>query len=99
MEPNKRFMNSITEGNLWIYVLSLGKESEIQEREVPRLVFERFGFLPSQIMLKTVLFRLKGEKYISKEKLAGESAYRATEKGLRELESMRSYCSNLLQKL
>jgi DNA-binding PadR family transcriptional regulator len=99
MEPNKRLINAITEGNLWIYILSLGKEGEVQERELPRLIFERFGFLPSQLILKTVLFRLKGDKYISKEKLAGEPAYKTTEKGMKELEAMRSYCSNLLQKL
>jgi DNA-binding PadR family transcriptional regulator len=99
MEPNKRFIGSISEGNLWTYILSLGKENEVQEKEISRLIFERFGFLPSGLTIKTVLFRLKNEEYISKEKLSGEKAYKTTEKGLRELETIKSFCSNLLQKL
>ena len=99
MEPNKRFINSVTEGNLWTYILSLGKENEVQESEVSRLVFEKFGFLPNELMIKSVLFRLKGDKYVSRERLAGKKAYKTTEKGLKELEAMKSYSSNLIQKL
>jgi len=99
MEPNKRFINSVSEGNLWTYILSLGKENEVQEENISRLIFEKFGFLPNEIMIKTVLFRLKKDGYVSKEKLAGKKAYKITEKGLKELDSMKSYCSNLIQKL
>jgi len=99
MEPIKRFTNSVSEGNLWIYVLSLAKEVEIQEETISRLIFEKFGFLPNELMIKTVLFRLKKDGYVSKEKLAGKKSYKTTEKGLKELDSMKSYCSNLIQKL
>lgn len=99
MEPNKRFINSVSEGNLWTYILSLGKENEVQEESISRLIFEKFGFLPNEIMIKAVLFRLKKDGYVSKEKLAGKKAYKITEKGLKELDSMKSYCSNLIQKL
>ena len=99
MEPNKRFINSITEGNLWTFILSLGKEGEVQEGEVSRLIFEKFGFLPNELMVKSVLFRLKNDGYVSREKNAGKKAYKTAEKGLKELEAMKSYNSNLLQKL
>lgn len=99
MEPIKRFISSVTEGNLWTYILSLGKEQEVQENEVSRLIFEKFGFLPNDLMVKSVLFRLKNEGYVSREKLAGRKAYRITEKGRKELEAMKSFCSNLMQKL
>jgi DNA-binding PadR family transcriptional regulator len=99
MEPNKRFINSITEGNLWTYILSLAKEGEVKEEEVSKLVFEKFGFLPNDLMVKRVLFRLKGDGYASKEKLASKKAYKTTEKGVKELESIKSFCSNLIQKL
>lgn len=99
MEPNKRFINSVTEGNLWTYILSLGREQEVQESEVSRLIFEKFGFLPNEIMVKSVLFRLKNDGYASRERLASKKAYKATEKGLKELEAMKGYCSNLIQKL
>ncbi|MFZ3054494.1 MAG: hypothetical protein WA091_00725 [Minisyncoccales bacterium] len=99
MEPIKRFISSVTEGNLWTYVLSLGKEKEVQEGEVSRLIFEKFGFLPNDLMVKSVLFRLKNDGYVSREKLASKKAFKITEKGLKELEAMKSFCSNLIQKL
>ncbi|MFZ2390663.1 MAG: hypothetical protein WA092_03320 [Minisyncoccales bacterium] len=99
MEPIKRFINSVTEGNIWTYILSLGKEAEIQEEDVSRLIFEKFGFLPNELMVKSVLFRLKNDGYVSREKLAGKKAYKITEKGKKELEAMKSYSSDLIQKL
>ncbi|HNY35703.1 MAG TPA: hypothetical protein PLD14_03125 [Candidatus Pacearchaeota archaeon] len=99
MEPNKRFINSVTEGNLWTFILSLGKEVEVKEEDVSRLIFEKFGFLPNELMVKSVLFRLKSDKYVSRERNAGKKAYKTTEKGLKELEAMKAYSSNLIQKL
>jgi DNA-binding PadR family transcriptional regulator len=99
MEPIKRYINSVTEGNLWTYVLSLGKENEVQESEVSRMIFEKFGFLPNDLIVKSVLFRLKGDGYVSKEKLAGKKAYKITEKGKNELEKMKSFSADLIQKL
>jgi len=99
MEPNKRFINSVTEGNLWTFILSLGKEAEVKEEDVSRLIFEKFGFLPNEFMVKSVLFRLKSDGYASREKLASKKAYKTTEKGLKELEAMKSYSANLIQKL
>jgi DNA-binding PadR family transcriptional regulator len=99
MEPIKRFNNSITEGNLWIYVLALAKEVEIKEEDVNRLIFEKFGFLPNTLMIKTVLFRLRKDDYITKEKLAGKKAYKTSEKGIDELGKMREKCQDLLQKI
>lgn len=99
MEPIKRFISSVTEGNLWTYILSLAKEQEVQETEVSRLVFEKFGFLPNDFMVKGVLFRLKNEGYVSREKLASKKAYKITEKGKKELDAMKDFASNLIQKL
>jgi DNA-binding PadR family transcriptional regulator len=99
MEPIKRFNNSVAEGNLWIYVLSLAKEEEVQEREVTKLIFEKFGFLPNDLMVKTVLFRLKKDGYATKERLKSEKAYKATEKGLKELDAAKGVCQSLLQKI
>ncbi|MFA5087149.1 MAG: hypothetical protein WC470_02520 [Candidatus Paceibacterota bacterium] len=99
MEPIKRFTSSVTEGNLWIYILSLGKEQEIQQKEITKLTFEKFGFLPNDLMVKTVLFRLKNDGYVSREKLKGEKAYKTTEKGIKELENMKSFCQDLLLKI
>lgn len=99
MEPIQRFNSSVQEGNLWVYVLSLAKEQEVQKKDITRLIFEKFGFLPSNIVVRTVLFRLENDGYASREKLKGEKAYKTTEKGLKELERAKSSCQDLLQKI
>jgi len=99
MEPFNRFISTITEGNLWTYVLSLGMEREIQDREVSGAIFEKFGFLPNDLLIKTVLFRLRSQGYIKNEKYKGEKAFTTTDKGKEELRKMKKFCEELLQKL
>ncbi|HOC53425.1 MAG TPA: hypothetical protein PK476_00260 [Candidatus Pacearchaeota archaeon] len=99
MEPLNRFLSTITEGNLWVYVLSLGLERETQDREVSGLVFDKFGFLPSELFIKTVLFRLRSQGYIKSEKYKGEKAFTTSEKGKEELRRMKKFTEELLQKL
>jgi len=98
MELFERFKKLNTEGNLWIYILSLGKEATCEE-EAGKLIFEKFGFLPGAILTKSVLFRLKRKGYIRSEKYKGKRAFVRTEKGERELEKMKEFCKELLQKL
>jgi len=99
MEPLNRFVSSITEGNLWIYVLSLGLEREIRDKEVATLIFDKFGFLPGDLLVKRVLFRLRSQGYIKTEKFKGEKAFSTSEAGKKELADMKKYSENLLQKL
>jgi DNA-binding transcriptional regulator PaaX len=98
MEPFERFKKLNTEGNLWIYILSLGKEITCEE-DVGKLIFEKFGFLPGAILTRSVLFRLKRKGYIRWEKYKGKGAFVRTEKGERELEKMKEFCKELLQKI
>jgi len=99
MQPYERFKQLNTEGNLWIYVLSLGKEESVDDGEARRLIFEKFGFLPGNLLLKSVLYRLKRRGYIKTEKYKGKRAYRTSEEGKKELEKMRDFCQELLQKI
>jgi DNA-binding PadR family transcriptional regulator len=98
MEPFERFKKLNTEGNLWIYILVLGKEVTC-DADVRKLIFEKFGFLPNAILLKTVLYRLRSQGYIESEKYKGQKAYRTTEKGIKELEKMKIFYKELLEKI
>jgi DNA-binding PadR family transcriptional regulator len=98
MLPFERFQKLNTQGNLWIYVLSLGKEMVCDE-DVRRLIFEKFGFLPGNLLVKRVLFRLRRQGYLKTERYKGKKAYRISEEGRKELEKMRSFCQELLQKI
>lgn len=99
MLPFERFKKLNTEGNLWIYVLLLAREEEVTFQDVTRLIFERFGFLPGNLFLRGVLFRLRNQGYISSERFKGKRAYKTTKKGLGELEKVRSFCKELIEKI
>ena len=99
MKPFQRFQKLNTEGNLWIYVLSLGKEEGICDNEARRLIFEKFGFLADNFLLKTVLYRLRRQGLIKTERYKGNRAYGTTTEGKQELEKMREFCQGLLQKI
>lgn len=99
MKPFKRFKKSNTENNLWIYILTLGKEREITNQEIRNLIFEKFGFLPGKLLTTRVLYRLKSQGYIKKEKFKGKQAFSTTKKGIKELEKMKIFSKELLKKL
>ncbi len=99
MLPFQRFKKLNTEGNLWIYVLSLGKEEEICDEDVKRLIFEKFGFLPGNLLVKRVLYRLRRQGYIKTERYKGKKAYSTTQEGIKELEKTKNFYQELLQKV
>ncbi len=99
MQPFQRFKQSNTENNLWIYILTLGKEREITNEEVRNLIFERFRFLPGKLLTTRVLYRLKSQGYIKKEKFKGKTAFSTTKKGRNELERMKDFVEKLLESL
>ncbi|UZE92986.1 MAG: PadR family transcriptional regulator [Candidatus Nealsonbacteria bacterium] len=99
MLPFERFKKSNTENNLWIYILTLGKEKEITNEEIRSLIFEKFGFLPGKLLTKRVLYLLRTQGYIKKERFKGKPAFSTTKKGIRELEKMKSFSQELLEKL
>ncbi len=99
MKPFERFKKSNTENNLWIYILSLAKNREIPNNEVRRLIFEKFEFLPGRILTPRVLYRLEREGYIEREKFQGKRAYKTTKKGMAELDKMKSFCKELIEKI
>lgn len=99
MTPLERFKNSITNGNLWIYILALAKENHLPKSKVESLIFEKFGFLPNKLTTKIVIKKLEQKKYIKPEKFHGEKSFRITKNGEIELEKMKSFCENLLKKI
>ncbi len=99
MKPFERFKKSNTDNNLWIYILSLAKNKEVPNNEVRKLVFEKFEFLPGTILTPRVLYRLEREGYIKRERFQGKRAYKTTGKGMAELDKMKLFCKELLDKI
>ena len=99
MQPFERFKKLNTEGNLWIYLLVLGREKEICDESVRRLIFEKFGFLPGNILVRRVLYRLRRQGYIKTERYKGKKAYSTTKNGAEELKKIKKFCQELLEKI
>jgi len=99
MTPIERYKQTNSEGNLWIYILSLAKDREVANSDVAHMVFEKFGFLPGGFNVSRVIFRLRQQGFASEEKNRGKKAFRTTKEGLRQLEMMKEFCQNLLQKI
>ena len=98
MQPLERLKASTTSGNIWIYILLLGKDKEVISDKLPELIYEKFGFLPNSVLTMAVLFRLKAEGYVSQERFHSQSAYKTTSKGLDELNRAKEYTLSLLER-
>jgi DNA-binding PadR family transcriptional regulator len=100
MQPIERFKKTATEGNLWIYILTLAKDREVTQDSVASGIFEKFGFLPNTMMVSLVLMRLKRQGMVTNERNAGKKAYKTTERGREELRRAREFfCQLLIEKI
>ena len=97
MGPFERFKKLNTTGNLWIYIVLLGRDQEIPNENVRRLIFEKFGFLPGNLLTKRVLYQLKRQGYIKSEKFMGKPAFKTTKKGITELKKIKQFFQELLE--
>mgnify|MGYP001059977810 CR=1 FL=1 len=99
MKPIERAKKFITEENLWIYLLTLAKDQEVPEEKAREMIFEKFGFLPSLFLTKRVIFLLKKDGYLKKEKYLGKNAFSTTEKGKKEIEEFKKFLKEISEKI
>lgn len=97
MLPFERFQHTNTKNNLWIYILLLLKEKELYGWEIPKLVKEKFDFLPGKITPYRVLYRLEKDGFVKSELENRRRIYKITEKGKEELKKAEKFLKNLLQ--
>lgn len=95
--PSEKLAKSTTHDNLWMYILYLAFDKEIVVEDVPRLIYEQFGFLPNAVVVETVMFRLKRKGYISDERYQSKAAYKTTKKGAAQLTEMEKMFREMLQ--
>lgn len=80
-KPLERLKHSITNGNLWPYILMLSLESEIYAYVLPDLINKKFGFKPNKIMVYIVLYKLESSGYIKSKYRERRKYYSITKKG------------------
>jgi DNA-binding PadR family transcriptional regulator len=84
-----RLRNSITKGNLWLYMLTELETGGASPRELRERVKERFGVTAASITFYSVIYRLRKEGLVRKSTNDFRSAYEVTPKGKSELEKAR----------
>ncbi|MBS7645631.1 MAG: PadR family transcriptional regulator [Candidatus Bathyarchaeia archaeon] len=103
--PLKRLIRKLTVENLWIYILSLLRDSPKYGYEIREEIRSRFGFKPGQVTSYMVLYTLEQDGYIESagtmRSLTGPKRkyYRITEKGLNLLREAESFLSDIYGRL
>lgn len=97
MLPFERFKKTNTKDNLWIYILLLLKERGLYGWEIPKLVKEKFDFLPGKITPYRVLYRLEKDGFVKSELKERKRIYKITKRGEEELKKAENFLKNLLR--
>ncbi len=98
--PSERFRKSITNDNLWIYVLTLLKKNRMYAYELNEKIEKEFNFAPGNVTAYIILKRLQIDGYVKAsgtEKSGGPQRkyYTITEKGKKELEKAKKIYSSM----
>lgn len=99
MQPIERLKKLNTKENLWIYILILLKKKPLYAWELPSLIEEEFGFRPGNITPYRVLYRLEAESLVKSNLKDRRRTYQVTEKGLKELNEVKDFYKDIINKL
>jgi len=99
MLPLEHLQKSNTKENLWLYILTLLRQSPIHAWNLQSLIEENFGFKPGRITPYRVLYRLEIEGLVKSEEKEKKRIYHITGKGEKELEVGILFYQALLKKL
>jgi DNA-binding PadR family transcriptional regulator len=87
--------DSLTKGNLWLYILAALSDAPKTPVELRTLVKERHGFAPAIITFYSVLYKLRREGLVRRSSEAFRSSYEITPKGRSELARGKSFLSQV----
>ena len=87
--------DSLTKGNLWLYILAALSDSPRTPVELRTLVREGHGFSPAVITFYSVLYKLRREGLVKRSSEAFRSAYEITPKGRGELLKGREFLAKV----
>ncbi|MCC7570983.1 PadR family transcriptional regulator [Candidatus Micrarchaeota archaeon] len=97
--PNKRLKDSLTTGNLWLYILTLMQNSEIYAYSLDKDIEKEFGFKPQKIMMYLVLYKLEKAKFVTSTFKERRKYYKITQKGKDELKKGKKILGDVLKNL
>ncbi len=86
---------SLTKGNLWLYVLSALEANAAGPVELRKLVEAKHGFAPATITFYSVIYKLRKEGLVRKTSEAYRSNYEITPNGREELARARAFMDSI----
>jgi DNA-binding PadR family transcriptional regulator len=99
-KPAKRLKQTLTVGNLWLYILSLIKsKKEVYAYSLVEEIEDEFKFKPGRVMIYLVLYKLEDEKIIESKFRERRKYYKMTIKGQETLKLAKKYLAGLAKKL
>lgn len=85
MRPSKRLKEKIEKENLWLFVLSILKEKNMNGKDLRLIIRKKFGFVYGNVTAYKVLYLLESGNYVKSRKEGKFVFYSITRKGLSEL--------------
>ena len=99
LSPIKRLTHLLTNGNLWLYILSLSSSGSVYAYALDKEIEKNFSFRPNKIMVYVVLYKLENEGLLVSEFNQRRKYYTLTPKGLEALKGAREYFRMLSENL
>lgn len=94
--PMKRLKQTLTSGNLWLYILSnIKKKKKIYAYVLDQEIQKKFGFKPGRVMIYLVLYKLQNEGIIESAFEERRKYYTLTRKGEETLLLAKNYLKSL----
>ncbi len=91
--------DSLTKGNLWVYILSVLQERPSTPVELKAAVRQKHGFSPATITFYSVIYKLQREGLVKRASDSFRSSYEITPKGAGELAKAREILSEVTRRL
>ncbi|MBI5158795.1 PadR family transcriptional regulator [Candidatus Micrarchaeota archaeon] len=97
--PVRRLERTLTQGNLWLYVLSLLKKNNEYAYTMQDKIEKKFGWKPGLILNYVVLYRLENERLITSKFEGRRKYYALTGKGRKTLKEGKKLIAQTGKKL
>jgi len=82
---------------LWIYLLSMLKKEPSHAYVLRKQVEEKFGFLPGNVSVYVVLYKLQNRGFVSSKQEGNRTVYTITSKGKGLLKEAKNELDNTLK--
>ena len=99
-KPMKRLKQTLTSGNLWLYILTdIKRKKRSYAYVLDQEIQKKFGFRPGRVMIYLVLYKLENEGIIESAFEERRKYYTLTRKGVETLLLAKKYLKSLYKLL